>query len=581
MTGGRSGGARAWGAFALLAAVPLGLVIAIVFRAASAEGARVRGEAAAHDAAVVARVRDDFGREWIAALGALDRIPSAALDVDVGEAKERDRLEAMIRGMTPAFADPVVVGPTGDVLVPASAKASPPSEACEGARAALSTSAREAAARRVLAECTELRGVTGRFLFPLLAVELGGVSLEGWVSAHEAALGAEERSVLRRRVLEATREPVRSEAPRIVLRLDRAVSDRQAIVAALTDPVADDARPGPVRVRSGRALSALRFGGAGVGVGYVVHAGALARLAAPERMAITVRTRGEPADVRVARELFFGLSLRDPNALEVRAVDASRRTLALGLAGAGATLALAALLFARARRAEALADLRTDFVAAVSHELRTPVASVRMLAELLERGDVAADERSEVDRTLAAESRRLADTLDRMLRFGALSRGRLSVTKERTPVRPVVEAAAARFAAAHPGRAVEVDVDPALLFDVDAGLVGLVLDNLLGNAAKYAPDGGPYRVWATRSSGVVFLRVVDHGPGIDARARARVFRPFERADDRLSRATEGTGVGLALVRGIARAHGGDASVEATPGGGASFVVRFPDDAGGR
>jgi signal transduction histidine kinase len=73
----------------------------------------------------------------------------------------------------------------------------------------------------------------------------------------------------------------------------------------------------------------------------------------------------------------------------------------------------------------------------------------------------------------------------------------------------------------------------------------------------------------------VIIDVIDRGPGLDARALERVFLPFERADDRLSRATEGTGVGLALVRGIARAHGGDASVVSEPGRGSTFTLRFP------
>src|SRR4029079_17933983 len=105
---------------------------------------------------------------------------------------------------------------------------------------------------------------------------------------------------------------------------------------------------------------------------------------------------------------------------------------------------------------------------------------------------------------------------------------------------------------------------------------GLVFDNLLGNAAKYAPDGAPYRVVIERAAGdVVRVSVGDRGPGLDRKARERIFLPFERADDRLVRATEGTGVGLALVRGIAEAHGGRAHVESEPGKGATFIVEIP------
>jgi two-component system phosphate regulon sensor histidine kinase PhoR len=169
----------------------------------------------------------------------------------------------------------------------------------------------------------------------------------------------------------------------------------------------------------------------------------------------------------------------------------------------------------------------------------------------------------------------MSATLDRMLRFGALARGKLVAQKQRIALGPVVDDAVARFRGARADRAVDVEVEEGLEADADAGLLGLVLDNLLSNAAKYAPEGGPYRVVARRDDGHVEIAVADRGPGLDAAARARVFLPFERADDRLSRATEGTGVGLALVRGIARAHGGDASVRSEPGQGATFVVRFP------
>ena len=230
----------------------------------------------------------------------------------------------------------------------------------------------------------------------------------------------------------------------------------------------------------------------------------------------------------------------------------------------------AASLFHRARKAQALADLRTDFVAAVSLELRTPLASVRMFAELLEAGDVPEDERAEVEHALAGETRRLHATLDRMLRFGSLARGKLEPQKTKQVLAPILEEAAARAKTA-----AQVEVDPALEANVDAGLVGLALDNLLSNAKKYAPEGGPYVVRGRADRKWVYVDVVDRGPGIGWRARRLIWKPFERADARLSKATEGTGVGLALVRGIARAHGGDATVTSKRGDGATFTLRLP------
>lgn len=226
-------------------------------------------------------------------------------------------------------------------------------------------------------------------------------------------------------------------------------------------------------------------------------------------------------------------------------------------------------LFWRARGAQQLADLRTDFVAAVSHELRTPLASVRMFAELLEAGEVAEDERPEVEQALAGETRRLNATLDRMLRFGALSRGKLAPQKSKQKVAPILAEAVARASNA------KLEVDPELEANIDGGLVGLALDNLLSNAKKYAPDGGPYLVRACGEKRRIVIDVTDKGPGLGWRARRLIWKPFERADARLSKATEGSGVGLALVRGIAEAHGGKATVTSKPGQGSTFTLRLP------
>jgi two-component system phosphate regulon sensor histidine kinase PhoR len=294
--------------------------------------------------------------------------------------------------------------------------------------------------------------------------------------------------------------------------------------------------------------------------------------------------RGSASDgseLDVLPSLPLHVAIRDHHVLEQAAQRRGRQILAATIACVLFSLGLAAFLFLRAQRAQRLAELRTDFVAAVSHELRTPIASVRMLSELLEGGQVAVEEREEIETTLAGEVRRLASTLERMLRFGALSRGKLVIAPKRTRVQPFLDEGKTRFRAAHPDRDVVVTADERLEADLDEGLMALALDNLLSNAAKYAPEGGPYRLEANEDGRHVVLAVIDSGPGLDRRAQARIFQPFERADDRLSKATEGTGVGLALVRGIARAHRGDATVESTPGRGATFRIRIPKTHQGR
>jgi signal transduction histidine kinase len=160
-----------------------------------------------------------------------------------------------------------------------------------------------------------------------------------------------------------------------------------------------------------------------------------------------------------------------------------------------------------------------------------------MLAELLEQGEVAPEERAEIEQTLAGETRRLGATLDRMLRFGALARGKLVAANKRCLLAPIGRDAATRFRTAHPDKLVVVEADEALEDDVDAGLVGLALDNLLSNAAKYAPEGVPFRLSIRRRRSRLVPRLPPSpsslSPGSDARiARHRSRRALDRRHPR-------------------------------------------------
>lgn len=281
-----------------------------------------------------------------------------------------------------------------------------------------------------------------------------------------------------------------------------------------------------------------------------------------------LQERDDLASFTLGEFMRFRVANRDQDKLAAFVRAQRQQVWAVGLGCITMLIAVAAAFFKRARAAKRLADLRTDFVAAVSHELRTPLASVRMFAELLEAGDVSEDERAEVEQALAGETRRLHATLDRMLRYGALARGKLVLAKQMQLLAPIAKEAAQK-------REVTLDVPGDLEANVDGGMLGLALDNLLSNAAKYAPDGGPYVLRARLEGDEVWIDVTDRGPGLSKSAQKKVFQPFERADNRLSKATEGSGVGLALVRGIARAHGGDATVASEIGQGATFTLRLP------
>ncbi len=139
-------------------------------------------------------------------------------------------------------------------------------------------------------------------------------------------------------------------------------------------------------------------------------------------------------------------------------------------------------------------------------------------------------------------------------------------------IEAAVDALAPDFTAA--GLTIERDLRPAPVRADPARLRQVVLV-MLENARRYALTGGVARVETRRGEGMVYLRVLDRGPGLRVGDEERVFERFWRADESRSRDAGGTGLGLAVVKAIAEAHGGSAIAFARPGGGACFEIRLP------
>ena len=218
--------------------------------------------------------------------------------------------------------------------------------------------------------------------------------------------------------------------------------------------------------------------------------------------------------------------------------------------------------------------LRTALLNSVSHDLRTPLASIKASASsLLDREVRWSDaERDEFLATINAETDRLTRLVHNLLDMSRIEAGALDPRLMESSIAELVGPVVRRARAASRQR-VEVDV-PDELAPVLADPVRLdqVLTNLLDNARAYA-DGSPVQVVARQAGATVELRVVDHGPGIPVPERERVFDQFYRVEG--GRRPGGTGMGLAICRGIVQAHGGGLQVETTPGGGATFVLTLP------
>ena len=536
-----------------------------------------------------------------------------AATVRLGKAALTGVLDAdarLLGSVTPPFADALVVSPEGSVLLPAPPttdaatmrRADAPAYCAELATAlATGKDAKSEPRKRFVEKCEELRSSTGRWVWPIIVLRSPSAptsdALAAWVDVHASSMRPSER--------QATLEEARGAAwlsasarERIVRALSSTATIHEAVAQTLrVEGAAAALRNGPdqtglVRWRANASWGVLRQLPDGKLAGFVTHAPSLdaavrrgwPALSADYRASLAPSERGATSAFErlatIAPSLAVRISLADAS-LPERAAARGRLVLVLvGVAAMALAFAVAAVLFARMRAARRLSDLRTGFVSTVSHELRTPIASVRMLAELLEQNRVEDEERDEVHAALAREAKRLGDTVDRLLGFSRMAAGRYVIQRREASIVDAVVRSIETFEERHPELPpVERTVPDALLGDIDEGQLQLAVDNLLSNAHKYAPEGTPYRVAVREEDDWVVLEVGDRGPGIARRDRKRVFQPFERGDDRLSSAVEGSGIGLSLVRHVAKAHGGVAEIDSEAQGGACVRIRFPRRAG--
>jgi two-component system sensor histidine kinase KdpD len=217
--------------------------------------------------------------------------------------------------------------------------------------------------------------------------------------------------------------------------------------------------------------------------------------------------------------------------------------------------------------------LRTALLSAVSHDLRTPLASAKAAVASLRSPDVHFSD-ADHDELLATADEsldRLVRLVENLLDMSRLQAGVLGMAPQRLSVADAaakavddIGPAGQRVAIHVPDELAEISVDPALL--------ERILANLLSNALRHSPTELPPLITASEHAGTVEIRVIDHGPGIPAEDRERVFLPFQRRGDRDNGA--GVGLGLALSRGLAEAMGGSLDPDTTPGGGLTMVLRL-------
>jgi PAS domain S-box-containing protein len=218
--------------------------------------------------------------------------------------------------------------------------------------------------------------------------------------------------------------------------------------------------------------------------------------------------------------------------------------------------------------------LREDILSAVSHELRTPLTSVLGFALTLEerRSELDSETVDEIVADIAQAARRLERLLSDLLDIERLRLGQTVVRRERVDVDELVRRVVADYPLS--GRVVTITGGP-VAASVDAPKLERIVDNLVVNAAKHTPPGGPIEIRVGTRGTDLLLVVEDEGPGIADEYKQDVFETFNRGPN-VSSMTPGAGIGLALVARFAAIHGGRTWVEDAPGGGAAFHVLIPD-----
>lgn len=234
---------------------------------------------------------------------------------------------------------------------------------------------------------------------------------------------------------------------------------------------------------------------------------------------------------------------------------------------------------AATHRLRELDRAKSDFVSIVSHELRTPLTSIQGFSELLLTRPPAGEGARRCLEAIHREAERLGRIVADLLDLSRIESGReRALGTAPLALGPLVDANVHLFASQSAAHTIERDLPPALppvLADQDA--LDRALKNLLANAIKYSPGGGPIRVWArvAEESGRVELGVEDRGVGIPAAALPGIFERYCRVPHPETAQVRGLGLGLALVKSLVEAQGGRIRVESEPGVGSRFIVSLP------
>ena len=218
--------------------------------------------------------------------------------------------------------------------------------------------------------------------------------------------------------------------------------------------------------------------------------------------------------------------------------------------------------------------LRTDFVANVSHEMKTPLAIIQNYGTLLQAPSLSEEKRMEYAKGVADGSRRLADMMTNILKLNRLEKQQIYPKTQEYDLGEQLCTCLLNYERVWEDKNIEIEIDIAddVKVNKDEELLSLVWNNLFSNAFKFTPKGGKVAVELKATEQYVVVKVKDNGCGISPEVGAHIFEKFYQGDT--SHATQGNGLGLALVKRVVDILQGELGVESSLGKGSTFVVKF-------
>ena len=218
--------------------------------------------------------------------------------------------------------------------------------------------------------------------------------------------------------------------------------------------------------------------------------------------------------------------------------------------------------------------LRTDFIANVSHELKTPLAVIQNYGSLLQQPNLSEEERKDYARTVTNAAQRLASLITNILKLNKLENQQIYPATVKFDLSEQLCECLLGFEDAWEAKNLEIEteIEDGILVDSDPELLSLVWNNLFSNAIKFTEDSGTVGLKVYRDGSHAVIEVSDTGCGISPEVGAHIFEKFYQGDT--SHATQGNGLGLALVKRIVDIIGGEISVSSVQGKGSTFTVKI-------